>query len=1055
MDLHPMQTPNTVLTDNLNGTLITYNGNEYSLQNDMGNFKLKNCKLKPGYLPIGTASYADTIYILSYNPIDDNVELGSYPAPVQISSSSDTGYKQLYSIVEAYLSSSSNHNTDIIIRHEEAKKLINKVVFDENQFRLKRGDEYALSFSQKNTSGFEEFVYSVISDSGIKQVFDPNDGWNAVTWDSPGKIQIENKIFEIDHCDSRVLSKFSGTNSCEIKILYELYIKDKSFIEKLNKEKDIFKDSSNDHIIIKCESNIDSEEIKFDTTSSIENWLDEYKKICTTVRCCIDTEDSDKSEEITIKLTPEFNSKVLLKNSDSEKGIVYNSTFVMDTFSAEITTDLEKMETAEIGTRIFQWGGKTLIADCENNDDYNIVYKINNTDWAEYAYDGDEKEGTINIPIDDLDENLHVISFGRKLKPELNPEGKPEFDYDIQFQTSYLFYYYPYMSLIRNITTDKWYDVNIEKIYKHKYENIEVTPAVLNKGQFYLYDEGGKEGQYYNYFNRFNLAKNKESGIFFPSVVKSDFLKTTKTSQFFDIAQDSEITVTIDNSDNSDDLTLDILLYDRNDSGATVERAEVKDNKATFKNSKVWNKVQGEVSQQGDTFYFADNIRYYKLNTGDYKPLLYAITLDNASSLTLDGISHEWYDVRPNNYRAIRMGCKGINPGGLAGNGCKQMDFVAVPNHIDGMCQYISEFHKIIRTDLDNNWSPPELNPNTLGECGIIGHQGLVSTLDARTYYRDKAQRPCFQNESGSINIFPDWNKWRLDATESGVEKHVSVSQDFLTLPIYNTTSDKPEYADMIKKDIFEKMTRSEDREIYVPMSSNGGSSYVKVKNSGIEMAGIGFACKGTPKLYVAWIPNWEELNPDEQKFQPHCQPQVKLSEIAKDSSLNGKVDLVLRIPEGLKQQKSNRLKLDSSIINNVFPEGLEEIVIKSIPIDYKWDPTLVKDYVEIIKNRCTDDWNKLTKHPIFKTFINAKSGVSDRIKNHPVAGLYPDIAGSTIDAFTGVTAFTPWNHFYVDGKGRPFIINLDAKEHICIYKNGRKKVFGYIPYVGGTWESR
>lgn len=1044
MDLHPMQTPNTVLTDNLNGTLITYNGNEYSLQNDMGNFKLKNCKLKPGYLPIGTASYADTIYILSYNPIDDNVELGSYPAPVQISSSSDTGYKQLYSIVEAYLSSSSDRNTDIKIRHEEAKQLINKVVFDENQFRLKRGDEYALSFSQKNTSGFEEFVYSVISDSGIKQVFDPNDGWNAVTWDSPGKIQIENKIFEIDHCDSRVLSKFSGTDSCEIKILYELYIKDKSFIEKLNKEKDIFKDSSNDHIIIKCESNIDSEKIKFDTTSSIENWLDEYKKICTTVRCRIDTEDSDKSEEITIKLTPEFNSKVLLKNSDSEKGIVYNSTFVMDTFSAEITTDLEKMETAEIGTRIFKWGGKTLIADCENNDDYNIVYKINNTDWAEYTYDGDEKEGTINIPIDDLDENLHVISFGRRLKPELNPEGEPEFDYDIQFQTSYLFYYYPNMSLIQNITTDKWYDVDIEKIYKHKYKDIKIEPAVSNEGQFHLYDEGGKEGQYYNYFNRFNLAKNKESGIFFPSVVKSDFFKTTKTSQFFDVARDSEITVTI--KDNSNNLDLDVLLYDRNDSGATVKKAKVINNKVTFKDSKVWNKVQGKIWQLGDIFYFADNVWYYRLNTGDYKPLLYAITLDNANSLTLGNEQHKWYNVSPNNYRAIRMSCIKIDNGEPSGHGCKQMDFVTTPNHIDGMCQYISEFHKIIRTDLDNNWSLPKLNLNESGECNIEGHQGLVSTLDARTYYRDKAQRPCFQNESGSINIFPDWNKWRNDATGSDNEKHVSVCQGFLTLPIYNTTPDNSEYPNMIKKDIFEKMTRSEDLE---------NKSNVEVKNSGIEMAGIGFACKGDPDLYVAWIPNWEELNPDEQKFQPHCKSKVELSEIAKDSSLKGRVDLVLQIPNELIEQKSKRLKSDSSIINNVFPEGLKEIVIKSEQINHEWSSTLVKDYVESIQHRCGEDESKLTEHPIFKTFINANNGVSDRIKDHPVAGLYPDVIKSTIDAFSGINAFEPWEHFYVDGKGRPFIINLDAKEHICIYKNGRKKVFGYIPYVGGTWESR
>jgi hypothetical protein len=94
MDLHPLQTPNTVLTDCLNGTFITYNGNEYSLQNDMGNFKLKNCRLKPNYFPIGTTSYADTIYIVSYNPVAQSVEIGSYPAPVEYNSVSTNSKKK-------------------------------------------------------------------------------------------------------------------------------------------------------------------------------------------------------------------------------------------------------------------------------------------------------------------------------------------------------------------------------------------------------------------------------------------------------------------------------------------------------------------------------------------------------------------------------------------------------------------------------------------------------------------------------------------------------------------------------------------------------------------------------------------------------------------------------------------------------------------------------------------------------------------------------------------------------------------------------------------------
>lgn len=37
MDRHPLTTPNSALTDALNATYVTSNGNEGMLQNDMGN----------------------------------------------------------------------------------------------------------------------------------------------------------------------------------------------------------------------------------------------------------------------------------------------------------------------------------------------------------------------------------------------------------------------------------------------------------------------------------------------------------------------------------------------------------------------------------------------------------------------------------------------------------------------------------------------------------------------------------------------------------------------------------------------------------------------------------------------------------------------------------------------------------------------------------------------------------------------------------------------------------------------------------------------------------
>ena len=79
-DIEPLMVPNTVMTDCLNGTLITYNGNEFALQNDMGNYGFKNGALSNGFVPVGMKEHQGVLYIISYNPIDDKVEIGSFPS---------------------------------------------------------------------------------------------------------------------------------------------------------------------------------------------------------------------------------------------------------------------------------------------------------------------------------------------------------------------------------------------------------------------------------------------------------------------------------------------------------------------------------------------------------------------------------------------------------------------------------------------------------------------------------------------------------------------------------------------------------------------------------------------------------------------------------------------------------------------------------------------------------------------------------------------------------------------------------------------------------------
>ena len=80
MDLSPDATQNNCLTNALNATYITMNGNELSLQNDMGNAKF-GAKLPEGYIPLGTTQLGGIIYLVIYNPTNGKTQIGSFPSP--------------------------------------------------------------------------------------------------------------------------------------------------------------------------------------------------------------------------------------------------------------------------------------------------------------------------------------------------------------------------------------------------------------------------------------------------------------------------------------------------------------------------------------------------------------------------------------------------------------------------------------------------------------------------------------------------------------------------------------------------------------------------------------------------------------------------------------------------------------------------------------------------------------------------------------------------------------------------------------------------------------
>ena len=96
MDTNPMVQGTDTLTDCLNGTLITMNGNEVILQNDMGNRRVNNAFLPSGYQPVGMKEYGGIIYVAAYNPITNKSQIGSFPSPQKkIDSMGTNGGKKL------------------------------------------------------------------------------------------------------------------------------------------------------------------------------------------------------------------------------------------------------------------------------------------------------------------------------------------------------------------------------------------------------------------------------------------------------------------------------------------------------------------------------------------------------------------------------------------------------------------------------------------------------------------------------------------------------------------------------------------------------------------------------------------------------------------------------------------------------------------------------------------------------------------------------------------------------------------------------------------------
>lgn len=140
MDLAPDATQASTLTNALNATIITMNGNEYSLQNDIGNGRVETAYLPEGYMPVGTCELGGIIYIASYNPLTNKSQIGCFPSPERNISSDEVG------------------NSDVSLNWEDfnSTQSVKKVLIKRN---LNPGDKFivASSYLEENQNYLSDY----------------------------------------------------------------------------------------------------------------------------------------------------------------------------------------------------------------------------------------------------------------------------------------------------------------------------------------------------------------------------------------------------------------------------------------------------------------------------------------------------------------------------------------------------------------------------------------------------------------------------------------------------------------------------------------------------------------------------------------------------------------------------------------------------------------------------------------------------------------------------------------------------------------------------------
>lgn len=162
MDFNPTVTKADCLVNALNATLLTFNGNEMQLQQDMGNGRVETAYLPEGYIPVGACEFGDIIYIVSYNPLENKSQIGCFPSPERnITSDEITDLKQ--NLVTGDFQQLQGSTPTGVIRSMSVKKIVygNKNMNPGDKFIIYEEAASNQSVLQENKGTLSDFGNSL------------------------------------------------------------------------------------------------------------------------------------------------------------------------------------------------------------------------------------------------------------------------------------------------------------------------------------------------------------------------------------------------------------------------------------------------------------------------------------------------------------------------------------------------------------------------------------------------------------------------------------------------------------------------------------------------------------------------------------------------------------------------------------------------------------------------------------------------------------------------------------------------------------------------------